>query len=146
VASGFGTVNPFTSFTLTFGTNPRVFTLADLVTQSSVTPGRIVASLFGRPNSTPALDQLGFTFQQQDITDFLGVSIEEEQDLSFGAQEYSVNHVVNFRPVPDFQIDFAAVTNATPVPEPGSLTLLGVAVAGFGVRVWRRRSRATSGL
>jgi hypothetical protein len=142
---GFGTVNPFTSFSLSIGTNPRVFTLADLITSGGnpAPPGRIVMPLFNRPGSTPTLDQLGFFFQQQDLSSFLGVPLSDEEDLAFGMQSYSVNIVVNAIPVPVFQIDFAAIpTPAAAVPEPGGMTLVGIAGVVSGLRAWRRRRSA----
>jgi hypothetical protein len=64
-----------------------------------------------------------------------------EANLSFGSpQAYSVNHVVNAIPVPDFKFTFSANPTTAAVPEPAGLTVTAVCLAGLALRTWRRTS------
>jgi hypothetical protein len=145
VASGsalIGGGNPLTSFTLSIGTNPKTFTLADLTTVTFSDPLR----LLGTPAASTGALLFAFTipagsdfFQTQipsspggfsGITDFS--SIPQSANIAFPSFS-STN--------PSVQFSFTA----TPVPEPITIAGSSLALAGLAFfKYQQQKMRKTS--
>jgi len=126
VTDSFGdSVNPLATFNLQIGTNPRVFTLADLDPTLS-TPGRRIGL------STSTRDILGFFFYFPVLYSFVGAtSTESAQTIFFpltGPQSFAFD-------APDPTGDFAFDFTSTPIPTPALLPGL----IGLALGVWRKR-------
>jgi hypothetical protein len=121
-----GTINPLTAFSLSFGTNPTVFTLADL-DPVSIPPGRVIAF------STPGTDALAFFIRFPTISTFLGQTIVA-QTLNLAPPQSYTAQITGQQDV--FTFTFTATPAAT--PEPGALAWLGGATL-CGCLARRRR-------
>jgi hypothetical protein len=141
VNEGNDTINPFTAFSLSIGTNPHVFSLPDLLMEFFEVPGRSV------PGSIPGTDSLFFLFDPGVLESYVDGPLNPfdfegiESSLPL-PQEFDVNGA---DPSHSFVFDFTATPVPTAAPEPASLTLVGVgtvAVVGYG---WRKRWRTALG-
>jgi hypothetical protein len=124
-----GPTNPFTEFSLAIGTNPYVFSLADLESGGVITPGQVPG------NSAPPIDELFFVFNFTVLSNYVGGTVNEQTISNFPPQSLSV--IAN-DPAQSFTFAFAGTSMA--VPEPSTFTLLGlgcVTLAGCGRRLRR---------
>jgi hypothetical protein len=126
----FGLVNPFTAFSLSIGTNPYVFSLSNLDTPP---PSGLLVSY-----STPTTDSLTFLFNSETIAAFTGSSAVFVESVGVYDPQTFQN---GLSPTDELEFSFTATPEQSAVPEPASLTLLGLGVAGFGLRVWMRRRK-----
>ena len=84
-------------------------------------------------NGTTLFDQTDLsTFNYTEFM-FSGTATGSSTTLAFSARNDFANGGL-------FQLDDVVVTRAAAIPEPTSLALLGVALTGFGVMYWRRRT------
>ena len=121
----------FTPDTLDFNVFPNQQTLVDIITTSadpfSVAPADVLFALLA-PNANTAAYQTFAT----NLTAFLQAHEGETLRLRFA----EVDNQGNF----NMGID-AVNLDVNAVPEPTSVTLLGLGLAGLGARRWRQRKR-----
>ena len=126
-----GATNPLTAFSLTIGTNPHVFSLADLLTTGLGAAGVVPGF------STPTVNDLLFFFDSTAISSYVGAAVTQQVIFS-PPQSFTVTS----DPAHSFAFNFTAAAGTAVVPEPSTFTLLGlgcVAMGGFG---WRARKRS----
>ena len=123
---GGGSVNPFTAFSLSIGTNPFTFALADL-DNSFFTPGRRINS------STPTQDILEVYFTKSALEQFAGATYSS-QGFGFSPPPSSESYGASFTdPTHDFSFNYQATPTAVPTPAllPGLI--------GLGAAALRKR-------
>jgi hypothetical protein len=130
------TVNPFTAFSLTIGTNPHVFDLADITPQFGGPPGKDLN------HSIPGTDALLFYFNFPVLDAFVGASTVSGEAGPGLPPNQSLNIQDLSDPSYSFTFSFVATSQPAVVPEPTGLTLAAVCVAGLLSRAWRRRTAA----
>jgi hypothetical protein len=129
-------VNPLTptGFSLSIGNHPGEFSLADLESVGSP-PGRVP-----RFSTPPTADSIFFNFTFPAISTYVGANVNF-QELIYQTPPFSLPETYTVRssdPAHSLTFEFMAI----PIPEPSTLTMLGlgcVALAGYG---WLCRKRA----
>ena len=127
-----GPTNPLTAFSLTIGTNPVDFTLSDLFTTGVTEAGRVISG------STSSFDNLFFIINFSALSSFAGATVTSQIITNPPPQTFTATSDTAH----SFAFGFTAVPAAVSVPEPSTITLLGIGCVALAGNGWRARKRS----